>query len=74
MRHVYAEGEIVPGVGAGQITARLVSEFDIDGARVRELQPEGVVQVWFDSDQPELVKRLRAFSVHGFYFDHLDVT
>ncbi len=74
MAHVYAEGVLAPGVGAGRIIASLALTFDADGVKFRELQPEGVLQVWFDSEGPELAKRLRAFSVRGFHFDHLDVT
>ncbi len=73
MRHVYAEGLIVPGVGSRVIVDLLKAIFGSNGAWVREIQPEGVLQVWFDAEDVDS-KRLQHFRAGDFHFDYLDVT
>ncbi len=73
MRHVYAEGLIVPGVGSRVIVDLLKATFGCNGAWVRKVQPEGILQVWFDAEDVDS-KRLQRFRVGDFRFDYLDVT
>jgi hypothetical protein len=72
-RHVYAEGPLVPGVDVRIVVDLLKATFGNNGAWVRKVQPEGILQVWFDAEDVDS-KRLQRFRVGDFRFDYLDVT
>jgi hypothetical protein len=72
VRHVYAEGPIVPGVGMSDIVKPLMETHAYPSIKIQFRHGMGLVQVWFDAEDVTS-KQLQDFSVGGFRFDYLDV-